>query len=349
MKSMWGYRSQGLGKGVAVVGLGLVVACGSSSNGSGGDGGLDGTTSHETGSLTPTSTPPEASVDAFFATDPPPMYCGFDGGTPPPTPTGTLDCPSDKNREGCPCPTLGTSAACWPGLRVNRGLGQCKDGTTTCVQGSEGLTQAWGPCSGYVLPTPGATKGAPACKCFSGGRWQIDNLSPCFATAANSSIYAVSTYMNGSTIACPTDLSATPPNPQPGVPWSTDSLTVDCPGHYKLCYTLKAGSAASPKASDCVVASVCSEADYLTASTPQAFPPLPGWTSADSACATTFANSGGYGEMSVLGLSELCDKVDDGSGNPDVFNRVQYCPESCNTNPSGAGCANCMAGGSGGF
>src|SRR5437016_5172716 len=59
-------------------------------------------------------------VDAYWAQDPPPMFCTLDGGAlpPPPIPGGTIDCPDDKNREGCPCPTLGMTAACWPGLRV---------------------------------------------------------------------------------------------------------------------------------------------------------------------------------------------------------------------------------------
>src|SRR5262249_36316580 len=117
--------------------------------------------------------------DAFWANDPPPMWCGPDGGNKPPTPGGTVECPDDKNREGCPCTTEGQMAACWPGLRANRGIGICKDGTTTCI--TKGETQkVWGPCMGYVLPQPGATKGKEACKCFSAGQWAIANLSPCF-------------------------------------------------------------------------------------------------------------------------------------------------------------------------
>ncbi len=78
-------------------------------------------------------------------------------------------------------------------------------------------------------------------------------------------------------------------------------------------------------------------------------PDLPGWSSTSTSCATAFATTGGYGEMSVVGLSVLCDKVDDGSGNPYVFNRVQYCPLACNTTPTGPGCQGCGQGGSGGF
>jgi hypothetical protein len=32
-----------------------------------------------------------------------------------------------------------------------------------------------------------------------------------------------------------------------------------------------------------------------------------------------------------------------------VFNRVNYCPLTCNTNPTDPACTNCMQGGSGSF
>jgi hypothetical protein len=242
------------------------------------------------------------------------------------------------------------TAPCWPGLRVDRNVGQCKDGMTTCNPANEGLSLAWGACDGYVLPTPGATAGAAACKCFSSGKWAIANLSPCFITDGTTT-YAVSTYID------PTSMSATcpaqdtmPPFTPTSQPWSTDTLTVDCEGEFKLCYTLKAGSASSPMASDCVVAGpICTSDFYSTANMPQTFPPLPSWVGTDTACAAAFNSTGGYGEMSVVGKSELCEVIDNGSGGGLVFNRVQYCPSSCNTNPSGAGCTNCMQGGSGGF
>src|SRR5436305_1120338 len=87
---------------------------------------------------------PLIDSDAFWANDPPPQFCYLDGGAfpPPKVPGGTPDCPDDKNREGCPCPKLGETAPCWPGLRINRNLGICKDGTTTCQQLGE-LGQGW--------------------------------------------------------------------------------------------------------------------------------------------------------------------------------------------------------------
>jgi hypothetical protein len=339
------------------------AACGSSTGSSFGDagpgggggeggnglGGGDASLSHDTGSLKgPPMKDSSVSMDAFFANDPPPMYCGVDAGAVTPI-TGTLDCPSDKNREGCPCPTQGMTAPCWPGLRVDRNVGQCKDGMTTCDPSNEGLSLAWGACNGYVLPTPGATAGAAACQCFSSGKWAIDNLEPCFETDG-SSTYAVSTYVSGSTIMCPS--SMTVPPPVPSDPWSTDTLTVDCEGQFQLCYTLKAGMASAPSPSDCVVAGpICTSAYYTTPNMPQTFPALPGWTGLNpsSNCAAQFASTGGYGEMSVTGKSELCEVIDNGMGGALVFNRVQYCPTSCQTDPSGPGCTNCMAGGSGGF
>jgi hypothetical protein len=60
-------------------------------------------------------------------------------------------------------------------------------------------------------------------------------------------------------------------------------------------------------------------------------------------CAQKFNSTGGYGEMSVVGESVECNGVNK------VFNRVGYCSSSCNSNPSGPGCAGCSNGGSGSF
>jgi hypothetical protein len=274
------------------------------------------------------------SSDAFWAEDPPPMFCALDGGTPPKVPGGTPQCPDDKNREGCPCTKAGETVPCWPGLRVNRGLGQCMDGTTTCQMFGE-LGLAWGPCKGYVLPTPGATGGRAACKCFSGGTWKIDNLSPCFyGLNPPGSGGAVST-INGN---CPGMFA------KPAEPWSANTVTVDCVGRFKLCYTLKAGDANNPMPNDCVLTEVCTEADYVQANVAQPFPPLPSWITNDTACSQKFAQSG-YGEMSVDGVSLLCDKV------KKVFNRVRYCPLKCSMqgNENLPECKNCMQGGGGNF
>ena len=72
----------------------------------------------------------------------------------------------------------GVTAACWPGQRLNRNHGICKDGTTVCQDTGEfGLR--WGKCEGYVLPDENALSGPEACGCFSNGNWSLDNLSPC--------------------------------------------------------------------------------------------------------------------------------------------------------------------------
>jgi len=335
----------------------LALACGSSGSGGntfpgGDDGGSSGDDAY-VGTFGDGGAPSDSPFDpdAFWANDPPPMWCGPDGGGgAPPPPGGTPMCPDDKNREGCPCPKIGEMAPCWPGLRANRNLGICKDGTTTCVAIGENQ-QAWGPCMGYVLPQPGAKLGAAACKCFSQGQWAIANLSPCFVTDSSMNVTgAVSTYVDTSGKAqCPMMIT-NPPMPQPGTTWSPDTLKADCAGHFKLCYQLKAGMASSPQAGDCALGPpVCTEADYPMANAVTPFPDLPSWTGTDVACAQQFVTSGGYGEMSVIGESVRCDVVDDGSGGPYVFNRVQYCPLACNTNPSGPGCMNCMQGGSGTF
>lgn len=282
--------------------------------------------------------------DAFWADDPPIMSCLSDGGMlpPPPIPGGTPECPDDKNRQGCPCTTVGEQRACWPGLRQNRSLGICRDGVTTCMRVGE-LNQAWGPCEGYVLPTSGATGGAEACKCFSEGRWALDNLVPCFYTSGGEDIGAASSVIEGGMPKCQ---SMSKPLKAPSQPWSPNNLTVDCVGRWKLCYTLKAGDGANPQPSDCVVASVCSEGDYVEAKKTQALPQLPAWATTTQAaidCAKKFKASGGYGEMSVDGTTVTCDKVQK------VFNRVKYCPLSCNTDPTQPECKNCGSGGGGSF
>ena len=292
--------------------------------------------------------------DAFFANDPPPMYCGGDaaGRPPPPVPGGTLDCPDDKRRAGCACKSseVGKSEPCWPGLRANRSLGVCKDGMTTCTMLSE-TTQAWSTCKGAVLPTPGA-KGAQACRCFSAGQWKIDNLIPCFETyTPSNAVFAVSTVLDAMGKAgCPTVPDAPPP-PKPGTKWSTDSLNVDCAGTFTLCYELKAGDYAHPMPGDCSLTKVCTTGDYPVANVETKFPDLDAWTTtaAQNACSAQFASTGGYGEMTVKGKSVACDNIDDGAGNAFVFNRVQYCKQSCLTTPTAPGCENCQQGGSGKF
>ena len=282
--------------------------------------------------------------DAFWAADPPARSCVVDGGTPV-LPGGTPECPDDKNREGCPCPAAGMTASCWPGLRANRGLGVCKDGVTTCQRIGE-VYLGWGPCQGYTLPTPGATTGKAACECFSAGRWQVDNLLPCILNGADGTPGgggAVSTIIVNGQAQCP-------PLPimQPATAWSTDRVTADCGGHFQLCYSIKAGDVANPQAGDCEIVKVCTEADYTTGATKD-FPSLPSWISTSAAaktCTLKFDQTGGYGEMSVVGTSITCDGV-----GPKVFNRVKYCPRKCLAvpPPNVPECMNCGQGGSGTF
>ncbi len=337
----------------------LVGGCGTHTTGTVGPGNDDGGNNNGGGDMAVTNPPTDGGMngggdggplydsDAFWANDPPPKYCALDGGAfpPPMVPGGTPDCPDDKNREGCPCPKVGMRAACWPGLRANRGLGVCMDGTTTCQQVGE-LGQAWGPCMGYVLPDPNATSGKAACKCFSSGQWKIDNLSPCFydsGQGGGSGGAASTIVMNGMAQCYPpqNNMVVKPPSP-----WSMDTVTADCEGHFKLCYTLKAGNGMMPSQNDCVLAQSCVEADYVQVNQAMPFPDLPAWVATDNnavACAEKFAQSGGYGEMSVTGLTVMCDMLDK------VFNRVIYCPLACNQNPMMQGCQNCMQGGGGNF
>ena len=300
------------------------------------------------------------STDAFWAMDPPYMTCGPDGSVDVDAapPGGTPECPDDKNREGCPCSpgaVEGTMAACWPGLRSERNVGVCKDGVTTCTLTDE--TQlAWGPCVNAVLPTPGATMGAAACKCFSSGQWAIANLTPCFY-GTDGSGGASSTTDNGS-VQC----FGTQPPALPTSDWSTDTLTADCVGTFNLCFTLKAGDGSNPQPTDCTIAQVCTSSYYPVAGQVTQFPDLAAWTTttaAQNACAAlaygsaTSTTSNLYAEMSVTGESELCEAIGDvndaGVQTPFVFNRVTYCPSACGGANPPSSCSNCMMGGSGTF
>ncbi|MBL9002804.1 MAG: hypothetical protein JNJ46_01090 [Myxococcales bacterium] len=320
----------------------VVVACSTrvGGNGDGEDGGV------ADDAATPRPRDMGFDPDAFWAQDPPPMVCGFDGNPKPDPmpPGGTPDCPDDKNRQGCPCTKIGDTAACWPGLRKNRNLGICRDGVATCMQNGE-FGAVWGPCEGYIPPVPGATTGKEACNCFSAGRWAIENVVPCFYTGSDGKhLGATSSILNGTSIQCEKMMGEK--LMLPSKPWSPSKLTVDCVGHWKLCYTIKAGDAKNPLPTDCVVGSACTEGDYPTANMETGLPVLPAWvttTPAQIACAEQFKKNGGYGEMSVDGKTVTCEVV------KKPFNRVSYCPLDCDKRPMDPDCKNCMSGGSGSF
>ena len=262
---------------------------------------------------------------AGWAKDPPPQYCGPKPEAAPKPPGGTVECPDDKNREGCSCTTPGESAACWPGLRVNRSLGQCKDGKTTCVQKGE-LAMAWGPCVGAVLPS--GTSGKAACTCFSSGSWHMDNATFCSGDDGNGGLIMISGEKDHSCSQTGTPVG----------PFSANTLKVDCAGHYKLCFTIKAGSSKAPNATDCTVGQSCVEVDYETSGAVQTLPDLPSWKSSNQTCMKSFEMTGGYGEMTVLGKSVACDDVSN-QGKPIVFDRGAYCspndPSCVGSGPTG--------------
>ena len=281
----------------------------------------------------------------LFVNDPAPPVCP---GVPPAPPvTGSVDCPSDKNRQGCPCAVAGAQAPCWPGYRKNRERGICHDGVTTCTKLDE-TQNTWGACEGYVLPRKDAeAKDAKdRCECFSGGQWKLDNLNPCFLKDGSGTYTgeAVSTVDKGNgTYGCPADLSGKAPSE----PFSTSTLTVDCAGHFTLCYTLRAGPVAEAKPDDCILTRLCVETDYATPDQPQAVPPLPGWatTTPDQiACAKKFTAQGGYAQLSVEGQTALCDTLPERT-----FVTLGYCSLLCAKTPDAPQCAGCQNGGSGSF
>jgi hypothetical protein len=271
-----------------------------------------------------------------------PTTCGDSGVTPTPHPGGSPDCPDDLHPEGCPCYTEGQVGSCFSGERKNRNRGVCKDGVATCQRHNEfGLI--WSACDGEMLPDPNATTGAGTCKCFTTGTWHIDNLSPCFWGATPGSDGANSTIGSGQDAKCADNVV---PPAKPAQPWSTNSLTIDCAGHFRLCYALKAGDVNNPLPTDCTLAEVCTEGDYTTPTQEQQMPPLAAWSSTDSACAQSFANVRGYGEMKVIGMSAECDVIEGHS-----FHYVGYCPVFCSTDPppDRPECKGCSNGTSGTF
>jgi hypothetical protein len=344
---------------------------GSAANGGGGTGanGGGGTGNKGTGGdsgiiITTDGEAPDYSVDAFFATDPPPPDCS-DAGAQPIKPGGTPECPDDKNLQGCPCTQSGQTAPCWPGKRKHRNRGACQDGTTTCEQSSE-FKLAWGECKGYTgiapptfEPAPGST-GKAACTCFSGGYWDVKNTSPCFYSDSTGKVVGgVSTILEANGARCPTqtEMSFTTGTP-PTQPFSPNTLKVDCNGYFKLCFKLQAlpqkGASKNP-GGDCQVMEVCTEGYYgLAGKGPNGddgvmtMPDLKSWitkTSAETACAGQFYANGGYGSFSVKGTSDECDQVDK------TFLTFDYCPIYCNdpANKSKPECVNCTTGSGGPF
>jgi hypothetical protein len=289
-------------------------------------------------------------LDAYYVNDPPPRWCGPAGGaTPPPAPGGTAECPSDKNRQGCPCSVEGETAACWPGPRANRNLGVCMDGKTTCVKSGE-VTTSWGACVGAVLPTPGAKKGAAACSCFSAGKWDIKNVIPCFYDLTVNNVKT--SYSNSST----GNGDCSHKEKKPTLPFSANTLNVDCEGTFDLCMVIKAGDIKNPQPSDCAMMDpLCTgPTDYPKKNVEKAFPDLKSWEAsspAQKACADAFRARGGYAELSVVGKSYTCDDIDDGSGQRFVFQRFPYCAIKCGdpAHMSDPECVGCTNGASGEF
>lgn len=293
--------------------------------------------------VTRSSRPLDASVDAFFINDPAPPMCGPNGErTEPDVKEKLPDCPPDKNREGCPCEHPGERVACWPGKRVNRNHGQCQDGMTECRRNGE-FDPSWGPCEGYVLPEEGATQGPAACRCFSNGQWMLKNLVPCIYEGEEGSVRVTSSIPDAQQgYRCEGDT-------MPAQDWSASTLKAECAGRFELCYTIKAGDVERPKDSDCVLQRLCIQTWYETPGQAQTLPSLPAWRAADDDCTQRFVEKGGYGEMSVHGLSSECDDVDNGVGAPYVFKRTRYCSTRCANQPDLPECKACGTGGSGQF
>lgn len=212
-----------------------------------------------------------------------------------------------------------------------------------------GLLALWAGCgsSSVTVGSDGGPPPGPTCgTCFVHGRWQVSNLSPCFVSrtpsdgGASMVVGALSTTLSGGAAMCPANTMTTPTDP-----WSTDTLTTDCPGHYRLCVALKAGNAQTPLPDDCTVAASCADGDYATAGQAQPWADLPGWMAAasDLPCATKFHDHGGYAQLTATGTATGCGTVSRTVG------IIVFCPLACMSNPMAPGCATCKPGGTGDF
>lgn len=246
-------------------------------------------------------------------------YCGPDGG-------GTASMPTSCTGAavpGCPCDTVGATDTCTNGR------------TITCDPNGE-FGGVWSACTG---------------SCFSSGTWHLDNTSPCLLSNSSGVVTdAFSSWIAGGSITCGGPYTVGEPVPTPTENWSNDQLTVDCQGQFTLCYTIKAGDASAPTAADCTVGQACTSAFYGAPNVLQELPPLGPWLSSDASCAQRFAATGGYGEMTVVGVTLDCQQIG-ATDHPYVFNRTPYCPLCCSDSSCSDGfdCGACTSGGSGGF
>ncbi|MFO0746362.1 MAG: hypothetical protein U1F43_11910 [Myxococcota bacterium] len=169
----------------------------------------------------------------------------------------------------------------------------CLAVAVSCASSDDGPSDATGDATSDI-----AADVAACPTCFLHGRWQIDNLSPCFTFAADQTTVtaATSTFVSGGVAQCPID------GQPPTAPWASDHLTVDCPGHYRLCLTLKAATGDG------------TAADWAHR--------LAVGARRGAACAQQLVDSGGYAELRASGLAFGCGKVER------VFARIRYCPRA---------------------
>ena len=136
-----------MGRWVVTAAFALLLGCGNSSRetygGTDGGGPVDGTAGGDGGSFT--------HDDATTFGD------GGDAGSPP------VCNPMSEDLDGCTCPSIGGTRACYTGDPKTRGVGSCKDGSQTCTGSNEFGT--WGPCTGQVLPAPPVCDGTVDTSC----------------------------------------------------------------------------------------------------------------------------------------------------------------------------------------
>jgi hypothetical protein len=165
---------------------------------------------------------------------------------------------------------------------------------------------------------------------------EVDNLAICAAQSTMTAPPRVySTAQTTGEATCEDD-DGRFPHRVPAAPWTKLHISSPCTGNGKMCFSLRHGTAESPKDSDCVLAERCVDFDYqATDGSTVELPMMPGWTVTDQTCAFLYEREGGYIEFHAEDAEVGCASGLEGSL------RTQTCPVHCAEQPDAAGCSAC--------
>ena len=190
---------------------------------------------------------------------------------PPPTP-GTPECPDDKKPPRLRMSDAGKTIPCLAGAARKPQLGHLSRRRNHLRARAGELGQNLGSMKDTSCPSPERPPEPMPASVFRRDAGRFDNLVPCFYTLKRSRHRATSSVIQGGKPTCVDEPAAA----KPTSPWSPEHLTVDCVGHWKLCYTLRAGDG-KIRSTDCVVATSCNRRRLPMPTNHQALPQLPAW------------------------------------------------------------------------